>query len=196
LPSYTPRHWVARVLRGAIPRTHYCGPLRGLTWDCYLETKLAGWCPCLYSPWTDPKENTASDPLLLHDVITGTGPKENASTVAWLSIVARLSVAIATVVNTCHIAYSMHVTLCSILAEFQCSFTFELLMFIACGHLLKCYFNMCYSRLIICVKKAIHKIIVNIKRVNKVPQLSCMHLYNPGERVWFQCGWYIQYWSH
>jgi hypothetical protein len=26
---------------------------------------------------TDPKENTASDPLLLHDIITGTDPKEN-----------------------------------------------------------------------------------------------------------------------
>jgi hypothetical protein len=47
----------------------------------------------------------------LHDVITGTEPKENASTVAWLSIVARLSVAIAAVFNTCHIAYIMHVTL-------------------------------------------------------------------------------------
>jgi hypothetical protein len=29
---------------------------------------------------TDPKENTASDPLLVHDVITGTDPKENTST--------------------------------------------------------------------------------------------------------------------
>jgi hypothetical protein len=38
---------------------------------------LAGWCPWLYSPWTDPKENTASDPLLLHDVITRTDHKEN-----------------------------------------------------------------------------------------------------------------------
>jgi hypothetical protein len=31
---------------------------------------------------TDPKENIVSDPLLLHDVITGTDHKENASTVA------------------------------------------------------------------------------------------------------------------
>jgi hypothetical protein len=48
----------------------------------------------------------------LDDVITGTDPKENASTVAWLCIVACLSVAIATVVNTCYIAYSIHVTIC------------------------------------------------------------------------------------
>jgi hypothetical protein len=51
-------------------------------------------------------------PLLLYDVITGTNHKENASTVAWLSIVLCLFVAIATVVNTYHIAYSMHVTVC------------------------------------------------------------------------------------
>jgi hypothetical protein len=55
---------------------------------------------------TEPKENILSDPLLLHDVITGTDHEENASTVACLSV------AIATVVNTCHIAYSMHVTIC------------------------------------------------------------------------------------
>jgi hypothetical protein len=47
----------------------------------------------------------------LDDVITGTDPKENASTVAWLCIVACLSVAIATVFNTCYIAYSIHVTI-------------------------------------------------------------------------------------
>jgi hypothetical protein len=47
----------------------------------------------------------------LDDVITGTDPKENASTVAWLCIVACLSIAIATVVNTCYIAYSIHVTI-------------------------------------------------------------------------------------
>jgi hypothetical protein len=57
---------------------------------------------------TDPKENIVSDPLLLYDSITGTDPKEN-TTVA-LDAVACLSVAIATVVNTCYIAYSMHVT--------------------------------------------------------------------------------------
>jgi hypothetical protein len=61
---------------------------------------------------TDLKENIVCEHLLLHDVITGTDHNENASTVAWLSIVACLSVAIATVVNTCHIAYSMHVTIC------------------------------------------------------------------------------------
>jgi hypothetical protein len=58
-----------------------------------------------------PKKTPPPIPLLLYDVITGRDHKENASTVAWLSIVARLSVAIATVVNTCHIAYSMHVTI-------------------------------------------------------------------------------------
>jgi hypothetical protein len=47
----------------------------------------------------------------LDDVITGTDPKENASTVAWLCIVACLSVAIATVFNTCYIAYSIYVTI-------------------------------------------------------------------------------------
>jgi hypothetical protein len=46
-----------------------------------------------------------------NNVITGTDHKENASTVVWLPIVECLSVSIATVVNTCHIAYSMHVTL-------------------------------------------------------------------------------------
>jgi hypothetical protein len=46
-----------------------------------------------------------------NDAITGTDHKENASTVAWLPIVACLSVAVATVVDTCHIAYSMHVTI-------------------------------------------------------------------------------------
>jgi hypothetical protein len=61
-------------------------------------------CHQLYSRGTDPKENTSSIPLLLDDVITGTEPKENASTVACLSV------AIATVVNTCYIAYSIHVT--------------------------------------------------------------------------------------
>jgi hypothetical protein len=32
----------------------------------------------LYSPWTDPKENTSPIPLLLGEVITGTDHKENA----------------------------------------------------------------------------------------------------------------------
>jgi hypothetical protein len=40
----------------------------------------------------------------------GQTTKKTMVTVAWLSIVACLSVAIATVVNTCHISYSMHVT--------------------------------------------------------------------------------------
>jgi hypothetical protein len=57
---------------------------------------------------TDPKENIVSDPLLFHDVITGTDPKET-PTVALA--IACLSFAIATVVNTCHIAYSIHVTI-------------------------------------------------------------------------------------
>jgi hypothetical protein len=65
--------------------------------------------------WTDHKENTSTKQTakrtrLLHYCL-GTDHKENASTVAWLSIVACLSVAIATVVNTCQIAYSMHVTI-------------------------------------------------------------------------------------
>jgi hypothetical protein len=46
-----------------------------------------------------------------NDVITRTDYKENASTVAWLPIVACLSIVIAMVVDTCNIAYSMHVTL-------------------------------------------------------------------------------------
>jgi hypothetical protein len=54
----------------------------------------------------------------LDDVITGTDPKENASTVAWLCIVACLSVAIATVVNTCYIAYSIHVTISFVIYYF------------------------------------------------------------------------------
>jgi hypothetical protein len=59
------------------------------------------------------KKTLSPIPLLLYDIITGTGHKENASTVAWLSIVVCLFVAIATVVNTYHIAYSMHVTIFS-----------------------------------------------------------------------------------
>jgi hypothetical protein len=53
----------------------------------------------------DPKETIVSDPLLLHDVITGTDHKENTSTVACLSV------AIATVVNTCqqHARHTMNV---------------------------------------------------------------------------------------
>jgi hypothetical protein len=46
-------------------------------------------------------------------------PKENASTVAWFCIVASLSVAIATVVNTCYIAYSIHVTILKWILEKQ-----------------------------------------------------------------------------
>jgi hypothetical protein len=57
------------------------------------------------------KKTPSPIPLLLDDVVTGMDPKENASTVAWLCIVACLSVAIATVVNTCYIAYSIHVTI-------------------------------------------------------------------------------------
>jgi hypothetical protein len=51
---------------------------------------------------TDRKENTAAP-------IVALGQTTKKTLVA--SIVACLSVAIATVVNTCHIAYSMHVTL-------------------------------------------------------------------------------------
>jgi hypothetical protein len=58
----------------------------------------------------------------------GTDHKENASIVAWLSIVACLSVPIATVVNTCHIAYSMHVT---ILCFHSCAACKEYLL--SCG---------------------------------------------------------------
>jgi hypothetical protein len=41
----------------------------------------------------------------------GQTTKKTVVAVAWLSIVACLSVAIVTVVNTSHIAYSMHVTI-------------------------------------------------------------------------------------
>jgi hypothetical protein len=56
---------------------------------------------------TDPKENIVSNPLLLHDVITGTDPKENTHCCIGYCVFIR---AIATVVNTCHISYSIHVT--------------------------------------------------------------------------------------
>jgi hypothetical protein len=54
LPSYTPRHWVARVPRGAIPLTHYCGPLRGDLGRVIHDHLVQTVC-------TDPTENTASN---------------------------------------------------------------------------------------------------------------------------------------
>jgi hypothetical protein len=81
--------------------------------DCCSARMLTRNCPSYIARERTPKKTPPPLPLL-SDVITGTDHKENASTVAWLSIVARLSIAIAAVVSTCHIAYSMHVTLSNV----------------------------------------------------------------------------------
>jgi hypothetical protein len=78
-----------------------------LTWNCNCPRN----CPSYITRKQTTKKTPPPIPLLLYDVITGTYHKEKTSTVAWLSIVACLSVTIATVVNTCQIAYSMHVTI-------------------------------------------------------------------------------------
>jgi hypothetical protein len=66
---------------------------------------------------TDRKENTSAPIVAL-----GQTTKKTLVAVAWLSIVVCLSVAVPTVVNTCHTAYSMHVT---ILYAVMCTWTGE-----------------------------------------------------------------------
>jgi hypothetical protein len=72
-----------------------------------------------YGRGTDHKENTscrispllAREPTIKRTTVPSTVGCRLGSDHMVASIVACLSVAIATVVNTCHIAYSMHVTL-------------------------------------------------------------------------------------